>query len=93
MLSATLRKLPELSARQRLWGRIDGDGGSIGAIETRPAISDTRWREERLRNRGEEGDRTDGGRAEDGFEPARLADLGEDGRECIGEEISGSVIV
>lgn len=61
VLAATLRKLPELSVRRRLCGKMGvGDGDSIGAMETRPAMRDTRCLEERRRGRGDDGER-DGG--------------------------------
>lgn len=61
LVLAALSTLPELGVRLRLWGRIGGgEGGSTGAIETRPAISDTRCWEDRLRDRvdgeGDDGD-------------------------------------
>lgn len=79
MLAARLKQLPELSVRRKLWGNAGGgDGGSIGAMDTRPAMSETRCRDERLRGRGEEGERRGGGRA-------RLDSCGEEARDCIGE--------
>jgi hypothetical protein len=65
VLAATLRKLPALSVRRRLCGKIGGgEGGSIGAMETRPAMRETRCREDRLRGRGDDGEREGGGRIE-----------------------------
>jgi hypothetical protein len=66
VLAAQLRKLLELSARCRLGASAGGgEGGSIGAIDTRPAIKETLCCEDRLRGRGAVGER---GRGERGTE-------------------------
>lgn len=51
---------PALPDRRRICGITgDGDGGSIGAIETRPAMRETRCWDDRLRGRGRVGERGD----------------------------------
>ncbi|KAG6878403.1 hypothetical protein C0993_007585 [Termitomyces sp. T159_Od127] len=90
VLTAALRELLELSVLRRLWGkRVGEDGVSTGAMETRPAMRETRWREDRLRGRGDEGDREDGVQEE----VAELGGQGEVERDCKGEEESGGDVV
>ena len=93
VLEAPLIKLPELSVRRKLCGkRVQGDGGSKGAMDTRPAISETRCREDLLRGRGDDGEREVGGRPD----PIALEMLegfgdegGDPGAETIGESVEG----
>lgn len=55
---ALLRMLPELGVRRRFSESIGGgEGGSMGAIDTRPAMRETRCWEDLLRGRGEDGER------------------------------------
>ena len=55
-LLATLRKLAALPERTSFCGATGGgDGGREETIDTRPAIRDTLWLEERLRERGPDG--------------------------------------
>jgi len=57
VLIVELRILPELGVRFRLSESIGGgEGGSMGAMDTRPAIRETRCWEDLLRGRGDEGD-------------------------------------
>jgi hypothetical protein len=87
VLAATLTKLPELSERRKLWGRREeGDGDSNGTIDTRPAMSDTRCREDRLRGRGEDGEREGLGR----IDPAVVD--GEEVRDSDEETIKDSMV-
>ena len=52
-----LKTLPELGVRFKLSESIGGgEGGSMGAIDTRPAIRETRCWEDLLRGLGDEGD-------------------------------------
>lgn len=56
VLAAVLSTLPELGVRRRDWGKMGGgEGGSIGAIDTRPAMRETRCWDDRRRGRGEAG--------------------------------------
>lgn len=55
----------------------------MGAMETRPAIRETRWREDRLRGRGDEGDREEGVHEE----VVEVGGQGEGGREWTGEVV------
>lgn len=58
MLTVGDSTFPVLPDRRRIRGMVGGgEGGSIGAIETRPAISETRCWEDRLRGRGRVGER------------------------------------
>ena len=51
-------RVPVLLDRRRICGMTGGgEGGSIGAIETRPAIRETRCWEDRLRGRERVGER------------------------------------
>jgi hypothetical protein len=82
VLDAVLMKLPELSVRRKLRGtRDDGDGDSKGMMDTRPAMSDTRCREERLRGRGDDGERDGGGRTDPDGEGIEM---------CFSEEVLDS---
>lgn len=63
VLADVLRRLLLLPARFRLRVNIGGEaGGSIGAMETLPAIKDTLCCDERRRGRGKDGERDEGGR-------------------------------
>lgn len=66
MLEATLSRLLVLPARLSDLCRIGGgEGGSIGAIDTRPAINDTRCCDERRRGCGAVGEREGVGNLDD----------------------------
>ncbi len=92
-------RLLELLTRWRDFGRRGGgEGGSIGAIETRPAIRDTRCCDERRRGRGWEGERgNDEGLIEEGVEmPAVRGDAdiaGDDGVYMDGSEVMLVVVM
>lgn len=95
-LLATLRKLAALLARTNVCGPVGGgDGGSTGSIETRPAISDTRCCDERRRGRGVGEARGEDGVGRDGDRGSELERLagdkgrGEEGRDWIGELVTG----
>lgn len=94
VLAATLRKLPELSVRRRLCGKMGvGDGGSIGAMETRPAMRDTRCLEERRRGRGDDGERDGGGRMELSEAELRLEVMGFGDAVLDGEDVMKDDVV
>ena len=58
MLRIDDSRVPVLLDRRRICGMTGGgEGGSIGAIETRPAIRETRCWEDRLRGRERVGER------------------------------------
>lgn len=53
--------LPELGVRRKFSVSIGvGEGGSMGAIDTRPAISETLCCDDLLLGRGDEGERATG---------------------------------
>ena len=101
MLLATLRKLAALFARTSFCGAVGGgEGGCEGTIDTRPAMSDTRWCEDRRRergafgplpSRGEDGDDTTGDRLKQREleEPTGERGLGEEHLDCTGERERG----
>jgi len=78
-------KLPELFVRCKLGGKRDGD--SNGMMDTRPAISDTRCREERLRGRGDDGEREGVGRKDP--EVLEMGPGEEEREETITESVVG----
>lgn len=96
VLLATLKKLAALLARTNFIGVAGGgEGGCEGTIETRPAIKETRWCEERRREwgayvlprRGEDGvdnigERLNPSEPED---PIGDSGLGEEHRDCMGD--------
>ena len=96
VLCAMLKRLPELPDRTSFCGATGkSDGGSMGAMETRPAIRETRCCEERLRGLGEVGERIGGGGR--GAVNVREGLLGVRGREeivgeCTGEDDTESAV-
>jgi hypothetical protein len=58
VLRTDVSGFPVLPDRRRICGMASvGEGGSIGAIETRPAMRETRCWEDRLRGRERVGER------------------------------------
>ena len=79
-----LSMLPELGVRRRFSESMGGgEGGSIGAMDTRPAMRETLCCDDLRRGRGDDGERAKGcmegvgGRHRGG------------GMSCIGEEVMG----
>lgn len=87
--------LPVLPDRCRIFGIAGGgEGGSIGAIITRPAMRDTRCCEDLLRARDKVGERESGGRcASDTFGSSGVVECNDkrdserDGESDIGESV------
>ena len=80
-VDASERRLLWLFARRREAARRGGgDGGSIGAMDTRPAISEIRCCDERRLGCAVEGDREKGGlTGEDGMPAVMLEDVALEG--------------
>jgi hypothetical protein len=93
-LAATLRKLLVLSTRCRLNGAGNegvGSGGSMGAINTRPAIRETLCLEDRRLGLGRVGERDRGGGrvAGDSKEAPGVGGLGDAGLDGFGVQDCG----